>query len=65
MPVASQGDSSTAWLDLGMSAARVRDALRGVELSSTDIKELLGREAGYKNRRFVINLLEQMLADQA
>ena len=58
------GDSTTAWLDLGMSAARIREALSGVELTGTEIKEMLGREAGHKNRRFVINLLQQMLADK-
>ena len=47
-----------------MSAARIREALSGVELTGTEIKELLGREAGHKNRRFVINLLQQMLADK-
>ena len=47
-----------------MSAARIREALSGVELTGIEIKELLGREAGHKNRRFVINLLQQMLADK-
>lgn len=63
VPAPGDGNSLTAWLDLSMSAARISDALRGVTLTAAEIQELLRREAGYKNRRFVTNLLEQRLAD--
>jgi hypothetical protein len=64
VPAPGHGDSLTAWLDLNsMSAARISDALSGVTLTTAEIQDLLVREAGYKNRRFVINLLEQRLAD--
>lgn len=63
MPAGTGGHSTTAWLILGMTAAKISAALSGVKLTRAEIEELLGREAGDKNGRFVMNLLEARLAE--